>query len=86
MTNRFGCEGHVARRGERRGVCRVLVRKGKHWEDPSVDGRVILKWIFEKWDGGQGLDQSFSGKGQVACCYECGNELPDSIKCMEFFD
>jgi hypothetical protein len=19
--------------------------------DPDVDGRIILKWIFEKWDG-----------------------------------
>jgi hypothetical protein len=26
------------------------VREGDHLEDPSVDGRVILKWIFEKWD------------------------------------
>ena len=20
-------------------------------ENPSVDGRIILKWIFRKWDG-----------------------------------
>ena len=21
-------------------------------EDPRVDGRIILKWILQKWDGG----------------------------------
>jgi hypothetical protein len=28
------------------------LREGDHLGDPSVDGRIILKWIFEMWDGG----------------------------------
>ena len=23
-----------------------------HLEDPGVDGRIILRWIFRKWDEG----------------------------------
>jgi hypothetical protein len=41
--------------GEERGVYRVLVgnlRERDHWGDPGVDGRIILQWIFRKWDVG----------------------------------
>jgi hypothetical protein len=27
-----------------------------HLEDSGFDGRIILRWIFWKWGGGQGLD------------------------------
>ena len=23
-----------------------------HLEDPRIDGKIILRWIFRKWDGG----------------------------------
>ena len=32
------------------------LREREHLEDPNVDGRIILKWIFCKWNGGHGLD------------------------------
>ena len=47
--------GHVACMGERRGVYRVLVGKpeGKRpMGRPGADGRIILRWIFRKWDAG----------------------------------
>jgi hypothetical protein len=46
---------HVARIGEERGVCRVLVgnlRGRDYWGDPGVDGRIILGLIFRRWDVG----------------------------------
>jgi hypothetical protein len=28
------------------------LREKDHWEDPGVDGRIILRRIFRKWDVG----------------------------------
>ena len=55
--------------------------------DPGVDGRIIFRWIFRKWDaGGYGLNRVGSGYGQVAGTCEYGNEPSGSIKCGEFLD
>ena len=55
-------------------------------EEPDFDGRIILRWIFRKWDMGDGLHRSDSGQVHVAGTCECRSELSDSIKRREFFD
>jgi hypothetical protein len=40
---------------EKRGVYRFWwgnLRESVHLEDPAVDGRIILRWVFGKWDYG----------------------------------
>jgi hypothetical protein len=54
--------GHVARMGKGRGVNRVLVGKAEerdHSGDLDVDGRIILRWTFRKWEGGVGTGWSW---------------------------
>jgi len=58
----MGWDGHVARMGER------CVYTGFWWEnlmeteklgDPVIDGRIILRWIFWKWEGVVGTGWSW---------------------------
>jgi hypothetical protein len=37
------------------------LRERDHFKDPGVDEKIILKWIFEKWEWENGLDRSSSG-------------------------
>jgi hypothetical protein len=57
---------------------------GDHWGDPGIDGRIILRRIFGKWDVGVWSGLGWHRIGTGAC--ECGNEPSGSIKCWEFFD
>jgi len=47
--------GHVARMGKRKGVYRVWrgnLRERDHLGDRGIDGKIVLSWIFWKWDVG----------------------------------
>ena len=53
-SGRMRLAWHIARMGERRGVYRIWwgnLKESEHLEDLGVDGRVMLRWIFKKWDG-----------------------------------
>ena len=51
--------GHVAHMGERR--CVYDLRERDHLEDPGIDGGIILRWVFRKWNVGYGLYRAGSG-------------------------
>jgi len=57
-SRRMRWAGHVACMVERRGMWGNLKETG-HLGDPGVDGRIILSWIFRKWDVGLWTESSW---------------------------
>jgi hypothetical protein len=55
-SRRMRLAGHVARMGRREvyiGFGWGNLRVTDHLKDRDIDGRIILKWIFGKWDGAE---------------------------------
>jgi len=51
-SRRMRWAGHVARMGEGcTGFWWGNLRERDQWGDPDADGRIILRWIFRKWEG-----------------------------------
>ena len=49
------CSANVGRAEAYTGFWWGNLRERGHMGDPGVDGRIILRWIFRKYDGG-GMD------------------------------
>jgi hypothetical protein len=59
------------------------LREGDNWGDPDVDGRIILRRIFRKWEGVVWTGWSGLRIGTMTGTYY-GNELSGSINAGNF--
>jgi len=60
------------------------LRERRHLEDLGLDGRIVLKWIFKKWDEGTWTGLIWLGVGKVTGSCECGYEHSAYIKSGDF--
>jgi hypothetical protein len=50
------------------------LRERGHLKNIGLDGRIILKWIFMKWDGETWIGLVGLIQGQIVDCCEHGDE------------
>ena len=62
------------------------LRERNHLGNPDVEGRIILRWIFRKWDEREWTVSIWLRIGTVGGICVCGKELSGSIKCGESLD
>jgi hypothetical protein len=55
-----------------------------HLEDPGVDGKIILRWIFRKW-GIEWIELA-QDRDRWRALKKRGSEPSGSIECGEFLD
>jgi len=55
------------------------MREGGHLKDLGVDGRIVLKRIFKKWDGGIDCIVLAENRDRMVGSCECSNERSDSV-------
>jgi len=65
------------------GIWWRILRKNDHLEDPGLGGRIILRWLFRKWDGGMDWIELAQDRDRW---WARGNGPSSSIKCGEFLD
>jgi hypothetical protein len=69
--------------GDKRGAYKVLMgrpERKNHLEDLSIDGRIILIYIFKKWEGEKWIGLIWLRIEHAGGACECGDKLSGFMK------